>query len=62
MLALKSARVAGAFQFTNGKRLGVRLVTPIDGSENAVDAPFGFGHGGFLPRCQSSQSRLRKKG
>jgi hypothetical protein len=25
---------------------------PIDGSENAVDGLFNFGHGGFLARCQ----------
>jgi hypothetical protein len=40
----------------------LRLVPPIDGSENAVDALFGFGHSGFLARCQSAQSRLRKEG
>jgi hypothetical protein len=41
---------------------GLRLVPPIDGSEKAVDAQFGLGHGGFLPRSQSAQSRLRKEG
>ena len=46
------------------KALGalLRLVPPIGGSENAVDALFGFGYSVFLPRSQSAQSRLRKEG
>ena len=40
----------------------LRLVPPIGGSENAVDALFGFGYSVFLPRSQSAQSRLRKEG
>jgi hypothetical protein len=38
------------------------LMPPLDGSENAVDALFNFGHGGFLARCQSAERKLRKEG
>jgi hypothetical protein len=38
------------------------LMPPIDGSENAVDALFNFGHGGFFARCQSAERKLRKEG
>ena len=31
-----------------------RLVPPIGGSKNAVDALFGFGYSVFLPRSQSA--------
>ena len=39
-----------------------RLMPPIDGSENVVDALFNFGHGGFFARCQSAERKLRKEG